>query len=789
MSYFTFFEQRSFLQRACFSLLSLLAFLFIVIGCVYLYLQSQLPSVDFLKVVQLQTPLRIYSLDGKLMGEYGQKRRIPVSYDQIPQTLVEAVLATEDRRFFQHSGVDIVGLTRASVELVRTGAKTQGGSTITMQVARNFFLTRKKSFMRKLNEIMLAINIDRTLSKEKILELYLNTIYFGNRAYGVAAAADVYYGKTLDQLTLPEMAMLAGLPQAPSAHNPLSNPIMAKERRNHVLYRMYEEGIINEETYQKAIKTPLTEKYHERKIEVEAPYVAEMVRQALYQKFGPDTYTQGYKVYTTVDSKLQKKANEVLEKGLLDYDQRHRYRGPVGQIDLTQATDLTARTAALKKFPNIHQLFPAMVTDFDQKMIRAVSSEGQTILIPSTHIAWRLPPHALKPGDVIYVQQSAPGEYALVQIPQVQGAFVALNSKTGGIVALDGGFDFYTNNFNHAAQAMRQAGSSFKPFIYSAALEKGFTLASVINDAPVVIREPGQPLWRPQNDEKKFYGPTRLRVGLTKSRNLVAIRLLLAIGIPYTIHYVERFGFLVDQLPPTLSLALGTLDATPLQMATGFATFSNGGYKVEPYLIDHVSDEQEHVLLKSEPHATCTEANADSSFLISGTSCPKPIITPQNAYLMTSVMEDVMISGTGSSASILKRKDLAGKTGTSSDQKDAWFIGYNPDIVAAVWVGYSRTQKSLYEHGAKAALPIWINFMQYALKGKPDLPFAMPEGIVSMRINPRTGLLASTDQKDSIFEVFEEKHLPSKYPLSSAPGGVNSSSPYSPDNENAEPIF
>lgn len=782
-------KKHSLLQRALFSFLSLLAFFFIALGGVYLYLQSQLPSVDFLKVVQLQTPLRIYSLDGKLIGEYGQKRRTPVSYDQIPQTLVEAVLATEDRRFFQHSGVDIVGLARASVELVRTGAKTQGGSTITMQVARNFFLTRKKSFMRKINEIMLAMNIDRTLSKEKILELYLNTIYFGNRAYGVAAAADVYYGKTLDQLTLPEMAMLAGLPQAPSAHNPLANPIIAKERRNHVLLRMFEEGIITEPAYQEAIQTPLTEKYHERKIEVEAPYVAEMVRQALYLKFGPETYTRGYKVYTTVDSQLQKNANESLEKGLLDYDQRHRYRGPEGQIDLTQAPDLEARIAALKKFPMIHQLAPVMVTDFDGKNITALSTDGQNVVIPAARITWRLAPHALKPGDVVYTLETNPGEWRLIQIPKVQGAFVALNSKTGAITALDGGFDFYTNNFNHAAQAMRQAGSSFKPFIYSAALEKGFTLASVINDAPVVIREPGQPLWRPQNDEKKFYGPTRLRIGLTKSRNLVAIRVLLAIGIPYTIHYVERFGFLPAQLPPTLSLALGTLDATPLQMATGFATFSNGGYKVEPYLIDHVNDEQDHVLLKSEPHATCTEANSDSSFLITGNSCPKPIITPQNAYLMTSVMQDVMISGTGSKASILKRKDLAGKTGTSSDQKDAWFIGYNPDLVAAVWMGYSRTQKSLYEHGATAALPIWINFMQTALQGKPDLPFSIPEGIVNMRIDPYTGLTASAEQKNSIFEVFAENHLPSVHPLSSAPGGVNSNSPYSPENENAEPIF
>lgn len=770
-----------FWQRALWAFLSLLTFLFILFGSVYLYLESQLPSVEALKTIQLETPLRIYSADDKLMGEYGQKRRMPVAYDQIPQQLVEAILATEDRRFFQHSGVDIIGLTRASVELIRTGTKSQGGSTITMQVARNFLLNNKKTFLRKINEIMLAMKIDRELDKEKILELYLNKIYFGNRAYGVSAAADVYYGKSLSELTLPEMAMLAGLPQAPSAHNPIKNPISAIKRRNHVLLRMNEEHIINEATYKAAIQTPLTEKYHGRKIEVDAPYAAEMVRQALYEQFGPDIYTQGYKVYTTIDSALQNKANESLENGLLNYDKRHGYHGPIAHISLPE----------LKKFPVIHQLYPVMVTDYDKQGISAVFPNGKSLHIPTSRIPWKLQPHALKPGDVIYISGNETA-WTLTQIPRVEGAFISLNSNNGAIVALDGGFNFYTNNFNHAAQAMRQAGSIFKPFIYSAALEKGFTLASMINDAPIVIREPNQTLWRPQNDEKKFYGPTRLHIGLTKSRNLVSIRLLDAIGIPYVIQYVERFGFLAAQLPQSLSLALGTLDATPLQMATAFAAFSNGGYKIMPYLIDHVTDVNDHVILKAQPKVACpecTNANNQADLLISlnaVTPHATSIITPQNAYLMTTVLQDVMISGTGSTASVLKRKDLAGKTGTSSDQKDAWFAGYTPNLVSVVWVGYSRTQKSLNEHGAKAALPIWIDFMQYALKGKPDLPFYRPEGIVNLKINPQTGLLADDNQSDAVTEVFQEGHEPDTYSniLNTPDNGASGTS-----DENTQPIF
>ncbi len=780
----------TFLQRALWAFLSLITFLFVVFGGIYVYLESQLPSEESLRTIQLQTPLRVFTLDGKLISEYG-KRRIPVAYEEIPQLLVEAVLATEDRRFFQHGGVDVIGLARASVQLVKTGAKTQGGSTITMQVARNFLLNNKKTFLRKINEIILAMQIDREFSKEKILELYLNKIYFGNSAYGVAAAADVYYGKTLSQLTLPEMAMLAGLPQAPSAHNPIVNPKSAKKRRDHVLFRMFEEKIIDEPTYKAAIQTPLIEKFHGRKIEVDAPYASEMVRQALYEQFGDETYTRGLKAYTTINSDLQLKANEVLEKGLLDYDQRHAYRGPVGHIDLRQQKNLADWFAALKKFPIIHKIYPAMITNINKTTgISAIASNGNSIHIPVSRVTWKSPFTTLKSGDVIYALETAPAQWTLVQIPQVEGAFVAINSQSGAIVALDGGFDFYTNNFNHVTQAMRQTGSVFKPFFYSAALEKGFTWASVINDAPLVISEPGQPLWRPKNDEKKFFGPTRLRVALKKSQNLVAIRLLTAIGIPYALKYVERFGFLPAQLPQTLSLALGTADATPLQMVTAFAVFSNGGYKTEPYIIDHVTDSSDHVLLKATPKIACPECDRQPDLILSSnhTNLLSPVITAQNAYLTTSGLHEVILSGTGSAANTLKRQDLAGKTGTSSDQKDAWFAGYNPNLTATAWVGYSKFQKSLNEHGSKAALPMWMDFMAYALKGKPDEPFAVPEGIITVLVDPRTGFLARPDQKNAVPEVFQEGHVPTEYSSNDAQE-VNGNSVYGPNSASAEPIF
>lgn len=649
---------RSVIGRFLGALISLLITMSIVFGALYAYMEFNLPDVSVLNDVHMQVPLQIYSADGKLMGEYGAKRRAPVQIDQVPKQLIEAILATEDARFYSHSGIDLIGLVRASIAVITTGRKVQGASTITMQVARNFFLTRKKTYSRKIKEILLAIKIDHELSKEKILELYLNKVYFGNRAYGVAAAADVYYGKALNQLTLPEMAMIAGLPQAPSRNNPLSNPVGALKRRNHVLKRMLEVGYINDATYQKAIQAPSTAKYHEENMPVHGAYVAEMVRQAMVMMYGARAYDSGLKVTTTISSTLQNDAVTALQSGLLAYSKRHGFQGSV---------------------------------------------------------------------------------------PKVQGAIVALNPQDGAILALQGGFDFKDSAFNRVLQAERQPGSSFKPFLYSAAFAKGFTLASTINDAPIMIRDSGENAWwRPQNDTEEFYGPTRLRVALAESRNLVSIRLLQAMQIPYAIDYVQRFGFDPNKLPHSLSLALGANVLTPMQLATGYAVFANGGYHVTPYFIEKIEDENGKVLYQASPQS------------------PVAVLTPQNAYLVTQAMHSVIESGTAKAAKILNRTDLAGKTGTTNDQVDAWFSGFNSNLLAAVWVGYDNHENSLHEYGAQAALPIWIQFMKDALANQPMATMAEPADIVTARIDPETGLLAPPGEKGAIFEVFDKKNMPTR---------------------------
>lgn len=667
---------RGFIGRFLGTLISLLITMSIVFGALYAYMEFNLPDVSVLNDVHMQVPLQIYSADGKLMGEYGAKRRAPVQIDQVPKQLIQAILATEDARFYSHSGIDLIGLVRASIAVITTGRKVQGASTITMQVARNFFLTRKKTYSRKIKEILLAIKIDHELTKEKILELYVNKVYFGNRAYGIAAAADVYYGKPLNQLTLPEMAMIAGLPQSPSRNNPLNNPANALKRRNHVLKRMLEVGYINDATYQKAIQAPSTAKYHEEHLSVHAAYVAEMVRQAMVMMYGARAYDSGLKVTTTISSTLQNDAVNALQSGLLAYSKRHGWQGAV---------------------------------------------------------------------------------------PKVQGAIVALNPNNGAILALQGGFDFKNSAFNRVLQAERQPGSSFKPFLYSAAFAKGFTLASTINDAPIMIRDSGENAWwRPQNDTEEFYGPTRLRVALAESRNLVSIRLLQAMQIPYAIDYVQRFGFDPNKLPHSLSLALGSNVLTPMQLATGYAVFANGGYHVTPYFIEKIEDENGKVLYQeaAQPHVA--------------------IVTPQNAYLITQAMHSVIESGTARAAKVLNRSDLAGKTGTTNDQVDAWFSGFNSNVLAAVWVGYDDHENSLHEYGAQAALPIWIQFMKDALANQPMATMAEPADIVTARIDPETGLLASPGEKNAIFEVFDKQDMPTRFARNDAGGATASSSSSGP---------
>lgn len=738
----------------------------------FFILESQLPDVETLKDVQLQEPLRIYSKDKKLIAEFGQKRRIPVTLDQIPQPLIKAILATEDQRFYDHPGVDFLGLVRAFIHLAKTGEKSQGASTITMQVARNFFLSRKKTYIRKINEILLAIKIDRELSKEKILELYLNKIYFGYGAYGVAAAAQVYYGKLLNELTLPEMAMIAGLPKAPSKINPIHNLESAIKRRNHVLERMHEDGYITKADYDNFIKAPETASYHGRKAEVYAPYAAEIIRQGLYQLYGEAAYTKGLRVITTVDSELQQAANEAVIASLLAYDKRHGYRGPI-----THIPDMENAVTTLSLIPRYHHLQPAVVTQIKANEASVRLKNHQQAIIKFENMQWARPSlkngqlgakpksveNILKVGDLIYVIKNHEQVWELSQIPEIEGAMTALDPENGAVLALVGGFHFKKSNYNRITQATRQPGSCFKPLIYAGALEKGYTLASIINDAPIVLEDISQDnyMWRPQNNTNKFYGPTRLKVALTQSRNLVSIRLLQSIGIDYAINYIEKFGFLSSAMPKSLSLALGTAEVTPLQLTTAFATFANGGYKINPYLIDSIEDNKGEVLVRSTPQKACIECNSNINSIdkIPNAERAEQIISPQVAYLINSALKSTIQEGTAIKAKALKRSDLAGKTGTTNDKMDAWFIGFNTRIVATAWMGFDQPAP-IFEYGSQAALPMWIEFMTKILKFIPESHLPEPPGLVTVRIDPVTGLLANTDNPQSIFEIFQQDTVP-----------------------------
>jgi len=707
--------------------------------------------------------------------------------------LVHAVLATEDQRFFDHPGVDVFGLARATVRMIQTGTKSQGGSTITMQVARNFFLNRKKTFLRKFNEIMLAIKIDRELSKEKILELYLNKIYLGNRAYGVGAAAKIYYGKTLKELSLAQLAMIAGLPQAPSTQNPIANPLAAKKRRDHVLERLLEEKYITEAQYQQAINEPITTNYHGANLEVSAPYVAEMIRQSLFDHFGPHAYTKGYKVYTTIKGPLQKAANMAVEENLLAYDRRHGYRGPIANIGSTDTPSPDMFNNVLNQYPLVNDLEPAVILTVGEKDATAVRRHGQTFTISWEGLSWARPAlkkgwvgkaptqakQVVSAGDVVYVRYHN-DLWQLTQIPVAEAAIIALNPQNGAIEALVGGFNFERSKFNRATQAGRQPGSSFKPFIYAAALNKGYTLATLINDAPIVVDDPSQAtLWRPHNDNRKFNGPTRLKDALIRSRNLVSIRILDDIGIEFAIDFLTHFGFHKENLPRALSLALGSLSVSPMEMTTAYAVFANGGYKVEPYLIDHITDNEGKVLLQAKPSFVCnkcTDKNLDPDVLA-------PRVIPEDiAFLMNSALMGVIQQGTAQAARVLNRHDIAGKTGTTNDQVDAWFAGYNPDLVVTAWVGFD-TPHPLHEYAARLALPLWIDFMKVALNGMPEHEMKQPDNVVAVRINPNSGLLAQTAQENAIIEYFRENEVPSTEDESSTTAGNVQ------DEENQEHLF
>lgn len=761
-----------FWRKGLWALSSLFFLLLFVGGLLYIYLESQLPDVDSLKTIQLQVPLRVYTQDGMLIQEYGEKRRIPVAYDDIPKTLIYALLATEDQRFFEHSGVDVFGLARAAVRMVQTGTKSQGGSTITMQVARNFFLDRKKTFLRKFNEILLAIKIDHELSKEKILELYLNKIYLGNRAYGVGAAAQIYFGKPLKELNLSQLAMIAGLPQAPSTQNPIVNPVAAKKRRNHVLERLLEEKYITKEQYEEAIQQPATALFHGADIDVSALYAAEMIRQSLYDHFGESAYTKGYKVYTTINSKLQIAANKAVEKNLIAYDRRHGYRGPITNIAKPNTLNPKVIRQLLAKYPTLNDIEPAIILSVGDRNATAVTRKGVEFTLPWSSLSWARPalksggwvgraPSSAKQvvavGDIVSVR-FVDNSWLLTQIPDAEAALIALNPKNGAIQALVGGFNFQKSKYNRVTQSTRQPGSDFKPFIYAAALNKGYTLATQVNDVPIVVNDPSLGaggLWRPHNDHLNFNGPTRLKEGLIRSLNLVSIHILDDIGIDYTIDFVSHFGFNKKTLPHSLSLALGTLSVTPMELATAYSVFANGGFKVEPFLIEKITDNDGKQLLQAKPSSACPSCNQGKT----GTAQAAPrVISEDIAFLMNSSLMDVIQLGTAKQARELNRHDIAGKTGTTNDQFDAWFTGYNPELVVTTWVGFDNPQP-LHEYGAQLALPLWIDFMKVALAKKPEHPMPQPENIVAIKINPNTGL--RTASNNGLVEYFRKDEIPS----------------------------
>jgi penicillin-binding protein 1A len=802
----------------------------LVAGVFYIYaaLVPTLPSIDHLEDTQYQVPLRIYDRNEVLLAEFGEHRRIPVRFEKIPRYLIDAVVSVEDDQFWNHSGVDVSALMAAVYKVVTTGRKTRGGSTITMQVARNFFLSPEQTYTRKFNEILLALKIEKELDKEKIIELYLNKIFLGHRAYGISAASQVYYDKKLLDITLAQAAMIAGLPKAPSRYNPISNPERALIRRNYILGRMRILNYITEEEFNLALNEPISAELHKSRITTEAQYVSELVRAELFEQYGEEVYKAGLKVYTTIDGELQAVANLSLRKALLDYDRRHGYRGVVGKIDMTTVIedpfeeDLVTddRIGGLRKgvVTAITEAQPGAAADGSDAI-----PAGATVLISTLEqitlpfkggIEWAAAfidvdnrgkepekvADVLAVGDVIWLE-NRDSQWLLADVPTVEGALISLDPATGGIQAMVGGFDYFKNKFNRATQARRQPGSNFKPFIYSAALERGYTAATIINDAPVVFDDDSlESTWRPENYSGKVYGPTRMREALIKSRNLVSIRILQSIGLRFATSYIQRFGFERENMPYDLSLALGSGTYSPLQVARGYAVFSNGGYLIDPYIIDRVESGTGEIIYQNRPLTVCqgcetedlteraaaeaalaeqaetaeTEAATESipeatNYAVfddeavedAGPRYAPRVITAQNAYIMRSIMREVVQRGTAVRAKALGRKDIAGKTGTTNDQIDAWFSGYNDQVVTTAWVGFdNQRHMGKRETGGRAALPMWIDFMRVALDGMPENLQEQPGGLVTIRIDAETGKRADANTTKSLFELFREENAP-----------------------------
>jgi penicillin-binding protein 1A len=796
-----------------------------VLAASYVYLAPDLPSSESMRKVELQIPLRVYTRNGALMAQIGEQRRIPVTYEEIPLIVKQAFLAAEDERFFTHHGIDFPGVMRAIFVDLLSGDRTQGASTITMQAARNMFLSQDKTWRRKLQETFLTYRMEHEFTKEEIFGLYLNVIFFGQRAYGVAAAAETFFGKSLDQLTVAQAATLGGIPKAPSRYNPIVSPQAATGRRSYVVRRMLDLGFIDAATAQNANQEAMLARAHAPLYDVEAPDVAEMARQEIRTRFGAGAENAGYRVYTTVDGRLQTAATRAVRIGLIEYDRRHGWRGALAHKNLGTKSRPEEFEALLDAYTTVGDLTPAVVVSVADRAARVYVKSRGPAQIDWDGLAWarrevrpdvlgpapKTAGDILSPGDVVFVVADGGGTAQLAQPPAAQSALVALDPDDGAVAALVGGFDFFANKFNRATQARRQPGSGFKPFLYSSALENGFTPASVLLDAPIVMEGDGmETAWRPENSTGNFNGPMRLREALVKSRNLVSIRLLRALGTQYAIDYISKFGFDRASLPTNLTLALGTVQVTPLELAAGYAVFANGGFRVQPYFIDRIENAAGQVVWRAAPRIACEECeqpvnpsdptpsadpatalrNADSlrggPGLLPPARLAERVISPQNDYLMTDMMMDVIKRGTGRRALALGRSDLAGKTGTTNEAKDTWFNGFTRDLVVTVWVGYDQERPlGESEEGAKTALPIWMHFMREALRGVPERRRPMPDGLIQLRVSPDTGMLASAENRDAISETFMVDHLPT----GSTPGEEGITPASAEGSAPADPIF
>ena len=819
-----------------------------VLGAYY-FVAPGLPPAETIREIPLQIPLRIFSRDGRLIAEVGERRRILVTFDELPSHVVDAFVAAEDRRFFAHPGIDYQGILRAGVRIIGTGEISGGGSTLTQQLARDYFLTREQLFTRKLREAFLAYKIEQEFSKQEILALFLNKMFFGQRAYGVAAAAQVYFGKALKDINVAEAATLAGVLPAPSQYNPVRSPSNAKARRTYVLERMFDLGYLDDDTYQRAMMYPMESMLHGTATELSAPYVAEMVRREMLSRYGEDTYRAGYEVVTTLDSKLQRAAIYSLRNGLFEFTRRRGYKGPIATLDVDAEILLAPYDEwpedlrlALADQPNPGGLDVAIVTALNEdNSAEIVLKNGSRSSLPWNGISWaksfvdrattgqapETVADVLAPGQIIHVMPTTLGSFALAHMPEAQAAVVSIDPRDGAITSLSGGFDFTLSKWNRVVQTARQPGSSFKPFIYSAALEQGNTVATIVDDSPVVIRSSElEDVWRPLNYSGRFYGPIRVREALVRSMNLASVRLLLyKTGVSNAVRHLQPFGFPDAALPPNGSLALGGGNASPLDMAQGYATFANGGYAVKPYVIDSIRGPDGELLYRAEPAIVCRECQTEDDALPSAPRDPahamsfelmaevgesyRPdasiapelfadihaaprVISEQNAFLIQDMMRDVIRRGTGRRARVLERSDLSGKTGTSNDRRDAWFGGYNGDLVAVVWVGYDDDLPlGPGEEGSRTALPIWIEFMRIALRGVPLHQLPVPEGIVSVLISKATGCPASALDAsfDVMFEVFREGHVPVCDVAETVPDPFNDPNALNEEEQEAEEIF